>query len=139
MPATTLERPKGRPLKTNSGRENLTCDAYNDDPIRVGRVAKQMPEDAAFDRTGVLLKAFADPVRARILYALSIEPLCVCELATLLGMSMPAVSHHLKTLNDAGFFDIRKEGKFACYHLRDQHLGGALPLLFETINQAQEN
>ncbi|MBW3635000.1 MAG: metalloregulator ArsR/SmtB family transcription factor [Armatimonadetes bacterium] len=138
MPAVS-ERPKGRASRDNLSRENLTCDAYNDDPIRVRRVAVQMPEGTVFDHTSALLKALADPVRARILYALTIEPLCVCELATLLDMSMPAVSHHLKILNDAGFFDIRKEGKFACYHLRDQHLGGALPLLFETINQAGGN
>lgn len=135
MTATTLEHP----AKTGSGRENLTCDAYNDDPTRVRRVAQKMPESTLFSDASSLLKAFADPVRARILYALTIEPLCVCELATLLDMSMPAVSHHLKVLNDAGFFDIRKEGKFACYHLRDQKLGGALPLLFEAINQVKSN
>ncbi len=139
MTATRLEHPAKTGSKTGSGRENLTCDAYNDDPTRVRRVAQKMPESTLFSDASSLLKAFADPVRARILYALTIEPLCVCELATLLDMSMPAVSHHLKVLNDAGFFDIRKEGKFACYHLRDQNLGGALPLLFEAINQVKSN
>ena len=68
--------------------EELTCDAYNDDPTRVRRVARVMPSANAFERASVLLKAVADPVRARILYALMQEPLCVCELATLLEMSL---------------------------------------------------
>ncbi len=131
MPATLERKPRNL--------EDLTCDAYNDDPTRVRRVAKQMPPDDSFDRAGILLKAMADPMRARILYALTIEPLCVCELAKLLDVSMPAVSHHLKILTASGLLKIRKEGKFACYYLRDEHLDGTLPLLFETINQAQEN
>ena len=111
--------------------EELTCDAYNDDPTRVRRVARQMPSDDAFDCIGVLLKAMADP----ILYALTMESLCVCELASLLEMSMPAVSHHLKILTTSGLLKIRKEGKFACYYLRDEHLHGTLNALITDLEQ----
>ena len=106
--------------------EALICDAYNDDPTRVRRVAKVMPPDDAFERASLLLKAAADPVRVRILYALTQEPLCVCELGVLLDMSLPAVSHHLRILTTAGLLRVRKEGKFACYHLRDEHANGNL-------------
>ena len=117
--------------------EELTCDAYNDDPTRVRRVAKQMPSDDAFDRAAVLLKAMADPVRARILYALTIETLCVCELGALLDMSLPAVSHHLKILTASGLLKVRKEGKFACYYLRDEHLDGTLGALFNELTRSK--
>lgn len=99
--------------------ETLTCDAYNDDPTRVGRVARAMPSDATFETASIFLKAFADPIRARILFALTVEPLCVCELSVLLDMSMPAVSHHLKVLTLSGLLKVKKEGKFACYHFKD--------------------
>lgn len=136
MPAT-LERPIDRPTKTSTSRnfKELTCDAYNDDPTRVRRVAQQMPEGAVFDRSSTLLKAFADPVRARILYALTIEPLCVCELATLLEMSLPAVSHHLRMLTAAGLLKVRKEGKFACYSLQDEYAHSTLTALFESLGK----
>jgi DNA-binding transcriptional ArsR family regulator len=117
--------------------EELTCDAYNDDPTRVRRVAKQMPPDDAFDRASVLLKAMADPMRARILYALTVEPLCVCELATLLDMSLPAVSHHLKILTASGLLKVRKEGKFACYYLRDECLDGTLGALLDDLTRSK--
>lgn len=115
--------------------EELSCEAYNDDPTRVRRVARLMPPDNVFDRAGVLLKAIADPVRARILFALAQEPLCVCELATLLDMSMPAVSHHLKTLSLSGILKVKKEGKFACYHFKDEHMGKTLSALWLDLSE----
>ncbi len=119
--------------------DQLTCDAYNDDPTRVRRVARLMPKDDAFDQATVMLKAMADPVRARILYALTQEPLCVCELATLLGMSLPAVSHHLKLLTTAGMLRVRKQGKFTCYYLRDEHQGTTLGALLADLTRLGES
>ena len=124
------------PFTLERNVEELTCDAYNDDPTRVRRVAMQMPPDDAFDRASVLLKAMADPVRTRILFALHHEPLCVCELATLLDMSLPAVSHHLKILTASLLLKVRKEGKFACYYLRDEHLDGTLGALLDDLARA---
>src|SRR5215469_11571485 len=102
----------------------VTCDAYNDDPERVGRVFGRMPSDRAFNQASLVLRAMADPARTRILYALTVEPLCVCELSRLLEMSMPAVSHHLRILTVTGLLRVRKEGKFACYYLHDKRLKG---------------
>lgn len=125
------------PILLERNVEELICEAYNDDPTRVRRVARVMPDDDAFDRATVMLKAMADPVRARILYALTQEPLCVCELATLLGMSLPAVSHHLKLLTVAGLLRVRKQGKFACYYLRDKHQGTTLGALLADLTHAE--
>lgn len=100
--------------------DELSCECYNDDPTRVRRVAKKMPQEDSFDRVIVLTKAIADPVRLRILYALAIESLCVCELSRLLDMSLPAISHHLKVLTLSGLLKVRKEGKLACYYFRDE-------------------
>ena len=109
--------------------EELTCDAYNDDPNRVRRVARVMPSGDAFEAARVMLKAIADPVRARILFALTVERLCVCELATLLDMSMPAVSHHLKILTLSGLLKVKKEGKFACYFIQNEQVKEILTTL----------
>ncbi len=117
--------------------EELTCDAYNDDPTRVRRVAREMPSEDAFDRATVLLKLIAEPVRLQILYALTHESLCVCELSVLLRKSMPAVSHHLKLLVAAGLLKVRKEGKFACYSLRDEHLDGTLGALLDELTRSK--
>src|SRR5258708_19509716 len=99
--------------RRNPRAHEVTCDAYNDDPKRVGRVFDKMPSDQAFDQMALALRAMADPVRARILYALTIEPLCVCEFSRLLEMSMPAVSHHPPLLTLTHLFTALKEGHIA--------------------------
>src|SRR5882724_4159777 len=114
--------------------EELTCDAYNDDPTRVRRVARVMPSDDVFEQAAILLKALADPVRAKILFAITQEPLCVCELSVLLDMSMPAVSHHLKTLTMSGLLRVKKEGKFACYYLREDRRTGLVDTLLQSLS-----
>jgi ArsR family transcriptional regulator, lead/cadmium/zinc/bismuth-responsive transcriptional repressor len=121
-----------RNRRTSKAKE-VTCDAYNDDPKRVGRVFDKMPSDRAFGQMALALRAMADPARARILYALTIEPLCVCEFSRLLEMSMPAVSHHLRILTLSGLVTVRKEGKFACYHLHDERLTGTLRALVKGL------
>jgi DNA-binding transcriptional ArsR family regulator len=97
----------------------IRCDAYNDDPLRVARVEHSLPPKQELERTAELLKGLAHPVRVAIAAALLVEPLCVCELSVLLGMSAPALMHHLKAMAGAGVLDVRKVGKFAEYYLAD--------------------
>ncbi|CEK20404.1 ArsR/SmtB family transcription factor [Chthonomonas calidirosea] len=127
------------PTHLKRSLEEISCEVYNSDPTRVRRVAKVMPSEETSDEAARQLKAVADPVRLRILCALSKEPLCVCELSVLLNMSMPAVSHHLRILLSAGLLKVRKEGKFACYHLRDSHFARTtLQPILRSLSQKEE-
>ena len=66
-----------------------------------------------------LLKAFADPVRLRLLNLLSgeREEVCVCHLHEALGLSQPTVSRHLAYLRKHGLVVGRKEGLWVHYRL----------------------
>jgi ArsR family transcriptional regulator, arsenate/arsenite/antimonite-responsive transcriptional repressor len=81
--------------------------------------APTLDEDEAI-ATAQLFKALSDPGRVRIvnLVATSDEPVCACELYEPLGLSQPTVSHHLKTLVDAGLLDREQRGKWAYFSLR---------------------
>lgn len=109
-----------------SGVETLRCDAYNDDPLRVARVAMRMPEREQVVAAAERLAALGHPVRATILAAIAIEPLCVCELGALLGMSSPALMHHLRILGRVGVIEARRQGKFAVYRPVDEAALAAL-------------
>lgn len=106
-------------MRELTGVETLRCDAYNDDPLRVARVAMRMPDRERIEAAAGRLAALGHPVRATIFSAIAIEPLCVCELSVLLGMSSPALMHHLKILGRAVLIEARKEGKFAVYYPLD--------------------
>lgn len=72
------------------------------------------------------LKVLGDPTRLRIVHALSSEELCVCDLATLLGMSQSVVSHSLRALRQMRLVRFRKAGKIAYYSLDDAHVATLL-------------
>ena len=72
-----------------------------------------------------LLKAFADPVRLRLLNLLSgeREEVCVCHLHEALGLSQPTVSRHLAYLRKHGLVVGRKEGLWVHYRLAKAKAG----------------
>jgi ArsR family transcriptional regulator len=65
---------------------------------------------------------FGDPTRLKIVNALLLEEICVCDVAAVLGMSQPAVSHHLKVLKAARLVKYRRDGKQIYYSLDDEHV-----------------
>ena len=88
----------------------------------VARVEATMPGGRQFYALSALYKLFADPTRLKILWALSREPMCVCDIAVLLGMTKSAVSHQLKSLRLANLVRNEKQGKIVYYSLVDCHV-----------------
>ena len=83
---------------------------------------RQMPDDDITTAASVFFKAFSDKTRLRILTALVSAELCVCDIATLLGMSQSAISHQLRFLKQARLVKSRKNGKTVYYALCDDHI-----------------
>ncbi|MDM8517750.1 metalloregulator ArsR/SmtB family transcription factor [Desulfobacterales bacterium HSG16] len=83
--------------------------------------AKMLPSGQLFELSE-MFKILGDHTRIRILSALSISELCVCDLSDLLDMKQPAISHQLRILRNARLVKYRKEGKNAYYSLDDHHI-----------------
>jgi len=80
------------------------------------------PSDLAradFTESATLLKAIADPHRLTILswLARATEEVCVCDFTDTLPLNQPTVSHHLKTLRDAGLVTCERRGTWVYYQL----------------------
>jgi ArsR family transcriptional regulator len=73
-------------------------------------------------------RVLGDPTRIRILDALSVSEMCVCDLSDLLNMNQSAISHQLRTLKDTRFVTFRREGKSTFYSLADDHIMQILSL-----------
>ena len=99
----------------------------------VDKVRGIMPEGNEFYDLADLYKMFADSTRVKILWALSVSEMCVCDLAALIGMTKSAVSHQLKSLRLATLVRSRKEGKTVFYSLADDHVKGIFEKGFEHI------
>jgi DNA-binding transcriptional ArsR family regulator len=84
-------------------------------------------------RLAGLLGMLADPVRARILFALvAAEELCVGDLALALEVNEDQVSYALKMLRLAGLVGFRKDGRMVFYSLSE---GFPHPLLEHCLRQ----
>ncbi|MDI6818637.1 MAG: metalloregulator ArsR/SmtB family transcription factor [Methanothermobacter thermautotrophicus] len=95
------------------------CEIEHTDRERVLRVRAEMPSIDEIRGICDIFKILSEPTRLKILRALSLESLCVCELASLLDVTQSAVSHQLRILRNAGMVDYERDGKMARYYLRD--------------------
>jgi DNA-binding transcriptional ArsR family regulator len=72
------------------------------------------------ERLARLLSLLSDPVRVRMLFALvSVDELCVGDLAMALDITMDQSSYGLKMLRSAGLVQSRREGRVIYYRLAD--------------------
>jgi ArsR family transcriptional regulator len=71
-----------------------------------------------------IFKILGDPTRIRIMHFLSLQEVCVCDLAAVLEMSQSAVSHQLRILRNVRLAKFRKSGKTVYYSLDDEHISG---------------
>jgi ArsR family transcriptional regulator, arsenate/arsenite/antimonite-responsive transcriptional repressor len=86
----------------------------------------------AAQQLATVLRALADPVRLRLLSILQAHQggeACVCDLVEPLGLSQPTVSHHLRTLLEAGLVTRDKRGVWSYYAV----VPGALGVLADLI------
>jgi ArsR family transcriptional regulator, arsenate/arsenite/antimonite-responsive transcriptional repressor len=76
------------------------------------------------ERMGRVAKALGDPIRVQLVDVLRQHAgkVCVCELVPLFDVSQPTLSHHLKTLRDAGIVDSERQGLWAYYYVKPQAL-----------------
>lgn len=98
------------------------CDVYSVDSARVRHVESLMLEDESVLQVSDIFRALGDKTRLRILYALSVETLCVCELSHILGLSVSAISHHLRMLRNLRLVKTTRQGKMVYYSLADDHV-----------------
>ncbi|MCG8362845.1 MAG: metalloregulator ArsR/SmtB family transcription factor [Pseudanabaenales cyanobacterium] len=99
----------------------------------VAQAEQALPGDKLLEEAQVLFGALADRSRLKILYALSGgEELCVCDVASLLGVKIATASHHLRKLRDLKILKYRNDGKLAYYSLKDQR---AIEVLHHALKQ----
>ncbi len=107
------------------------CDVIHEEIVKA--VKKEVPPMEEYVSMANLFKMFGDPSRMRLLHALSIHEMCVCDLAVFLGITKSAVSHQLKSLRLSNLVKYRKEGQVAFYSLADDHVETIIKIGFEHI------
>ena len=111
------------------------CEIFSFDEMLVTRIKKQI---AGLEGLAGIFKVLGDETRARIVYALSqADQLCVCDIAQIVELSLPAVSHHLRVLRELDIARARKEGKLVFYSLADDHVASLVRQAAEHAGETQ--
>lgn len=85
------------------------------------------------------MKALCEPSRCRIVTLLSQRAYCVSALATLLDLSPPAVSQHLKVLRDVGIVCCEKYGYHTHYKLDKEKLAQIAESILDLTREKPDN
>jgi DNA-binding transcriptional ArsR family regulator len=87
----------------------------------------------SFETVSSLFKQLSDTTRLRIFWVLCHSEECVINLAAIMDMSSPAVSHHLRLLKESGLVVARREEKEVYYKVADTEKAALLHSMIEQL------
>ncbi len=111
------------------------CESCETHENAVNQAKNAMPCEEALYDLAELYKVFGDSTRIKILYSLFNGEMCVCDIASVLGMTLSAISHQLRILKSAKLVKFRRDGKTVYYSLDDEHVHDIIKLGLEHINE----
>lgn len=99
----------------------------------IGHLYEELSKIARFNVASEIFKQLGDTTRIRIFWLLSHREECVINIAALMNMSSPAVSHHLRPLKDCGLVVSRRDGKEVYYKTADTEESRLLHRIVEQV------
>jgi DNA-binding transcriptional ArsR family regulator len=116
--------------KLEPGKKNPdVCDSFCPSGADLESLREKVLEVAGLSE---IFKVLGDETRTKIMYLLAHHKLCVCDIAAILEMTLPAVSHHLRLLKALRLVKYVRDGKMVYYSLDDEHI-------LKLIHEAQEH
>lgn len=94
----------------------------------------QLPPDGDFTAIADLFRLLGDSSRLRLFWILCHCEECVINLAAMMDMSSPALSHHLRQLRSAGLIVSRRAGKEVYYRAAATAPAELLHHMMEEVN-----
>ena len=102
---------------------------------RVERAVTETPPAKEIRRLADTYKVLGDPTRLKMVMALAGGEMCVCDLASFIGLTDSAVSHHLRRLKDLALVKNRRDGQILYYSLDDRHVEELLAVGLEHVRE----
>ena len=96
-------------------------------------IKEQLNNIDEFQIIGDIFKQLSDPTRLRLFWFLCHKEECVTDIAYLMEMSSPAISHHLRELKTSGLIVSRREGKEVYYKASESREAQMLHHMIEDV------
>ena len=101
---------------------SVSCEAPHLDAARTAARLRALLPAPTVEVLAETFRVLGDPTRVRILDAIADGELCVCDIASLVGMSESAVSHQLRLLRTMRLVRPRRAGRQVFYSVDDHHI-----------------
>ena len=98
-------------------------------------IRKHLPGEAEIAGVSEAMIQLGDPSRLRIFWLLCHCEECVVNIAAIVNMTSPAVSHHLRILKSSGLIISRRDGKEMYYKTADTELAQMLHHMIEKLGK----
>jgi DNA-binding transcriptional ArsR family regulator len=115
--------------------DDQTCEAPHLDPGSSADRRRRLMPTRTVQALADTFRVLGDPTRLCILDALASGELCVCDIASLVGISESAVSHQLRLLRGMRLVRPRRAGRLVYYSLDDHHI---IELLNQGLTHVEE-
>jgi ArsR family transcriptional regulator len=112
------------------------CHATHLDRSRAEALRARLLPARTVEGLAETFRVLGDPTRVRILDALANGELCVCDLASFVGISESAVSHQLRLMRGMRLVRPRRAGRQVYYAVDDHHI---LELMMQAMKHVEEN
>ena len=111
--------------------DSIHLPQWHSDQKNILFVRQALSGTEEFRTVAELFSLLGDPTRIRVFWLLCHCEQCVINIASLLEMSSPAVSHHLRALRETGLIIGRREGKEVFYRAADTETAQLLHRMIE--------
>ena len=100
---------------------------------RAAMLRQQLTRGGSFDTVAEVFRLLDDGSRVRIFWLLCHSKECVLNIARVMKMTMPAVSHHLRLLKDSALIECYRDGKEVFYTAVENERGKILHGIIEKL------
>ena len=97
------------------------------------QLSHHLPSAQEFHAVAEVFKQLSDGTRLRLFWLLCHCEECVTNLSAMMGMSSPALSHHLRQLKNADLIVSRRDGKEVYYKAADTATAHIVHDALETV------
>lgn len=105
----------------------------HDEYFKIDFLKQELSKTEDFQTVADLFSLLADASRLKIFWLLCHSKDCVINIAQIMNMTTPAVSHHLKILRESGLIESYRDGKEVFYTVSTESKTNALHQIIENL------
>ncbi|MHA2296590.1 MAG: ArsR/SmtB family transcription factor [Candidatus Hodarchaeales archaeon] len=98
------------------------------------KLETQIPEERGLDKLASIFKALSVTKRLEILFLLKNGiSKCICELESVLEVSQPTITHHIRILQRAGIIESKRESRWLLSTIKDKKVMDIVDSLLQNL------